>query len=197
VPETLSLGLGDGPQVLGNQIPEAYDLSPKARLGEPIGDEPAWSMRDPMRTRALRYSRIIYTNSIVRKIVMALSSLRRSGPWAGLHGPFSCRPSLPDKRLLMLRPRVLHPPHAAELKANGIIHSEDAFILWHYLAPSPFRSRPGVSVRQTEEYYRRSTNPPGRGDVYFHTVIVPEGFTMFDILRGRFEAAGSVRARTS
>jgi hypothetical protein len=28
-----------------------------------------------------------------------------------------------------------------------------------------------------------------RGDVYFHTVVVPEGFTMFDIARA-VEAAG-------
>jgi UPF0755 protein len=88
---------------------------------------------------------------------------------------------------------LLHPGYstrriAAELKKNGIIRSEDAFILWHYF-------RRGRSLKAGEYLFEKSANAIGiqrrlaRGDVYFHTVLVPEGFTMFDIARA-VEAAG-------
>jgi UPF0755 protein len=88
---------------------------------------------------------------------------------------------------------MLHPGYstrhiAAELKKNGIIRSEDAFILWHYL----HRSR---SLKAGEYLFEKPATAIdvqkrlARGDVYFHTVVVPEGFTMFDIARA-VEAAG-------
>jgi UPF0755 protein len=88
---------------------------------------------------------------------------------------------------------MLHPGYstrhiAAELKKNGIIRSEDAFILWHYL-------HNGRSLKAGEYLFEKSANAIevqnrlARGDVYFHTVVVPEGFTMFDIARA-VEAAG-------
>ena len=89
---------------------------------------------------------------------------------------------------VMLRPGYSTRRIAAELKANGIIHSEDAFIFWHYL----HRRR---SLKAGEYLFDKSRNiievhnRLARGDVYFHTVIVPEGFTMFDIARA-VEAAG-------
>ncbi len=88
---------------------------------------------------------------------------------------------------------MLHPGYstrriATELKTNGIIRSEDAFILWHY-----FRRR--RSLKAGEYLFDKPANVIDiqkrlrRGDVYFHTVVVPEGFTMFDIARA-IEAAG-------
>ncbi len=88
---------------------------------------------------------------------------------------------------------MLHPGYstrriAAELKANGIIRSEQAFILWQYL-------HRGRSLKAGEYRFEKSRNlidvhnRLARGDVYFHTVVVPEGFTMFDIARA-VEAAG-------
>jgi UPF0755 protein len=88
---------------------------------------------------------------------------------------------------------MLHPGYsthriAAELKGAGIIHSEKAFVLWHYLHPNH-------SLKAGEYLFDKSANlidvqkRLGRGDVYFHTVVVPEGFTMFDIARA-IEAAG-------
>ena len=88
---------------------------------------------------------------------------------------------------------MLHPGFstrriAAELKRAGIIRSEEAFILWRYIrhkgslkAGEYLFDRP-ISMIDVQ---RRLT----RGDVYFHTVVVPEGFTMFDIARA-VEAAG-------
>ncbi len=88
----------------------------------------------------------------------------------------------------MLRPGFSTRRIAAELKANGIIHSEDAFILWHYLHHR--RSlKAGEYLFDKPRNIIDVHNRLARGDVYFHTVIVPEGFTMFDIARA-IEAAG-------
>jgi UPF0755 protein len=77
---------------------------------------------------------------------------------------------------------------AAELKSAGVIRSERAFILWQY-------TRRHGSLKAGEYLFDKPANTIQvqkrlrRGDVYFHTVVVPEGFTMFDIARA-VEAAG-------
>ena len=94
----------------------------------------------------------------------------------------------PVETFVMLRPGYSTRRIAAELKANGIIRSEQAFILWQYL-------HRGRSLKAGEYRFEKSRNlidvhdRLARGDVYFHTVVVPEGFTMFDIARA-VEAAG-------
>jgi UPF0755 protein len=81
---------------------------------------------------------------------------------------------------------------AAELQSAGVIRSENAFLLWHYL-------HRGRSLKAGEYLFEKSASVVdvhqrlARGDVYFHTVVVPEGFTMFDIARG-IESAGLGRA---
>ncbi len=88
---------------------------------------------------------------------------------------------------------MLHPGYsthriAAELKKAGIIRSEEAFVLWHYY-------HHGRSLKAGEYLFDTPSNIIDiqkrlrRGDVYFHTVVVPEGYTMFDIARA-VEAAG-------
>src|SRR5271170_7336450 len=88
----------------------------------------------------------------------------------------------------MLRPGYSTHRIAAELKSAGVIRSEEAFILWHdfhrhrtlkageYLFENP------ANIIDLQKRLRR-------GDVYLHTVVVPEGFTIFDIARA-IEAAG-------
>ncbi|HEV2469041.1 MAG TPA: endolytic transglycosylase MltG [Candidatus Sulfotelmatobacter sp.] len=88
---------------------------------------------------------------------------------------------------------MLHPGYstrriATELKNAGVIRSREAFILWHYY-------HHGRSLKAGEYLFDKPSNIIDiqkrlrRGDVYFHTVVVPEGFTMFDIARA-IEAAG-------
>jgi UPF0755 protein len=88
---------------------------------------------------------------------------------------------------------LLHPGYstrriAAELKGAGVIRSEQAFVLWRYL-------HHGRSLKAGEYMFEKPANIVdvqrriGHGDVYFHTVVVPEGFTMFDIARA-IQAAG-------
>ena len=87
---------------------------------------------------------------------------------------------------------LLHPGYstrriATELKNAGVIRSEEAFILWHYV----HRSR---SLKAGEYLFEKSASIIDiqkrlrRGDVYFHAVVVPEGFTMFDVARAVEEA---------
>jgi UPF0755 protein len=77
---------------------------------------------------------------------------------------------------------------AYELKLAGVIRSEEAFILWRYI-------RHRRSLKAGEYFFEQPANIIDiqkrlrRGDVYFHTVVVPEGFTMFDIAHA-VEAAG-------
>lgn len=89
---------------------------------------------------------------------------------------------------VMLRPGYSTRRIASELKSAGVIRSEEAFILWRYI-------RHRRSLKAGEYLFDKPANTIDvqkrlrRGDVYFHTVVVPEGFTMFDIARA-IEAAG-------
>ncbi len=90
--------------------------------------------------------------------------------------------------ILMLRPGYSTRRIAGELKSAGVIRSEDAFVLWHYirhrrsLKAGEYLFEKPASIIDIQKRLRR-------GDVYFHAVVVPEGFTMFDIA-GAIEAAG-------
>ena len=92
------------------------------------------------------------------------------------------------KTFVMLRPGYSTRRIAAELKAAGIIRSEEAFVLWHYvhrkraLKAGEYLFEEPASIIDIQKRLRR-------GDVYFHTVVVPEGYTMFDVARA-IEAAG-------
>ncbi len=93
------------------------------------------------------------------------------------------RPLQPSGQTIVL----LHPGYsthriAAELKKAGVIRSERAFVLWRYLDQR-------LSLKAGEYMFEKPANMIDvqrrlkRGDVYFHTVVVPEGYTMFDIAR--------------
>ena len=82
---------------------------------------------------------------------------------------------------------LLHPGYstrriARELKNAGVIRSYDAFVLWHSFHRHP-------SLKAGEYVFERDANlidihaRLARGDVYVHTVVIPEGFNMFDIAK--------------
>ncbi len=88
---------------------------------------------------------------------------------------------------------MLHPGYstrriATELKSSGVIRSEQAFVLWRYISHRR-------SLKAGEYLFEQPANIIDvqkrlrRGDVYFHIVVVPEGFTMFDIAHA-IEAGG-------
>jgi UPF0755 protein len=98
-------------------------------------------------------------------------------------------PVTPDgQKFVLLRPGYTTRRIARELKAAGVIRSADAFVLWHYF----HRKR---SLKAGEYLFDKTANARDihdrlvRGDIYVHTVVIPEGFNMFDIAQA-IEDAG-------
>ena len=93
-----------------------------------------------------------------------------------------------EQKLVLLRPGYSTRRIARELKTAGVIRSRHAFVLWH-----AFHRRP--SLKAGEYLFEHGANVMAvhqrlaRGDVYVHTVVIPEGFNMFDIAKA-LEAAG-------
>lgn len=84
------------------------------------------------------------------------------------------------RQLLLLRPGWSTRHIALELKRAGIIRSPNAFLFYHFV------SRPRT-LKAGEYEFERAANARQvharlvRGDVYKHTVVVPEGFSVFDV----------------
>lgn len=93
-----------------------------------------------------------------------------------------------EPKYVMLKPGWSTRHIASELKANGVIRDDRAFLLYHYVMKPK-------SLKAGE--YKFDSTATGinvhdrlvRGDVYVHYVTVPEGFSMFDI-GDAVEAAG-------
>ncbi len=92
-----------------------------------------------------------------------------------------------EQKFVLLHPGYSTRRIANELKAAGVIHSSDAFILWHYL-------HRGQSLKAGEYLFDKDANAVDihwrlvRGDVYVHTVVIPEGYNIFDIAEAIHEA---------
>lgn len=88
---------------------------------------------------------------------------------------------------VLLRPGWSSKRIANELKSAGVIRSANAFMLLH--AVRLRRLKAGEYLFDHPENSIQVYDRLARGDIYFHTVVVPEGFNMFDIA-GAIEAAG-------
>jgi len=92
------------------------------------------------------------------------------------------------ERFVLLRPGSSAHHIARELKRAGVIRSDRAFLLWHY-----WRGLPDLKAGEykfdhpadAREVYRRIV----AGDIYVRTVVIPEGYNIFDI-GNVLEAAG-------
>ena len=101
----------------------------------------------------------------------------------------------PDgQKLVLLRPGYPTRRIAMELKSAGVIRNAHAFIFWHYLHRKH-------SLKAGEYLFDKTANGIevhnrlARGDIYVHTVVIPEGFTMFDIAQAIQDAGlGSSQA---
>lgn len=123
----------------------------------------------------------------MRKIIwLILVAVAAAGGWFAWAILTPAQPS--GQIFVMLHPGYSTRRIAAELKNAGVIRSEEAFVLWQYV-------RHRRSLKAGEYLFDKPANIIDiqkrlrRGDVYFHTVVVPEGFTMFDIARA-IETAG-------
>jgi UPF0755 protein len=109
---------------------------------------------------------------------LVLLALSATGGWLAWALRMPITPQ--GQRFVLLRPGFSTRHIAAELKSAGVIHSTNAFIFWHYL-------RHEHSLKAGEYLFDRTAstievhNRLCRGDIYVHTVVVPEGYTIFDI----------------
>jgi len=122
----------------------------------------------------------------VRKLLwLILIGILGAGSWFAWAVLTPVEPS--GQTFVMLRPGYSTRRIATELQGAGIIRSKEAFIVWHY-----FRRR--RSLKAGEYLFDKPSNIIDtqkrlrRGDIYFHTVVVPEGYTMFDIARAVADA---------
>ena len=76
---------------------------------------------------------------------------------------------------------------ATELKAAGVIRNVHAFVAWHYLHRKH-------SLKAGEYLFDKDANAIevhqrlARGDIYVHTVVIPEGYNIFDVAQAIQEA---------
>lgn len=93
-----------------------------------------------------------------------------------------------QEELVQLKPGSSARHIAAQLHKQGIIRSEWEFLLWHYLHGRKHLKAGEYAfdhpARLGEVYDRIS-----RGDIYVRTLVIPEGFNMFDVASA-VEAAG-------
>lgn len=92
-------------------------------------------------------------------------------------------PVLPaTQTFVMLRPGYSVRRIAHELKAAGVIRNANTFVLWHYLHRKH-------SLKAGEYLFSRTASTVDiherlvRGDIYVHTVVIPEGFNIFEIAK--------------
>ena len=87
------------------------------------------------------------------------------------------------QKFVMLRPGYSTRRIAAELQSAGVIRSQLAFILWH-------RFHQNKSLKAGEYLFEKTARTVDvhsrlvRGDIYVHTVVIPEGYTVFDLTAG-------------
>src|SRR5262245_53775097 len=87
---------------------------------------------------------------------------------------------------VLLRPGSSSRHIAADLKQAGAVRSSLAFLLLHYVKLRNLKA--GEYLFDHPQNALTVYDRLARGDIYFHTVTVPEGFNQFDI-GGAIEAA--------
>src|SRR5690348_14009437 len=88
---------------------------------------------------------------------------------------------------------LLHPGYsthhiARELKSAGVIRSASAFLLWHFVV-HPRTLKAGEYLFDHPANALQVHRRLARGDVYVHSVVIPEGFNIFEIAQA-MQAAG-------
>jgi UPF0755 protein len=82
-------------------------------------------------------------------------------------------------QFVLLRPGWSSRHIATELQSNGVIRSARAFLLLHYalgrtLKAGEYKFDQPATARQVHDRI-------ARGDIYIHTVTIPEGYNLYDI----------------
>ena len=88
---------------------------------------------------------------------------------------------------VILRPGYSSRRIASELQSAGVIRSAAAFVIWHRIHHRRSLKAGEYLFDKTAtalDVHRRLVH----GDVYFHTVVIPEGYNMFDIAQALQDA---------
>jgi UPF0755 protein len=92
-----------------------------------------------------------------------------------------------QQQLVQLKPGSSAHHIAAELAGAGIIRSQYAFLLWHYMhGRKPLKA--GEYAFDHRAGMREVYDRIARGDIYFQTLTIPEGYNIFDIATAVEEA---------
>jgi len=88
---------------------------------------------------------------------------------------------------------LLHPGYstrhiARELESAGVIRSSTAFLLWHFVV-HPRTLKAGEYLFEQPANAIQVHRRLAHGDVYVHTVVIPEGFNIFEVAEA-MQAAG-------
>ena len=127
----------------------------------------------------------LYTRTVRALITLLLVAVLGVGGWVAwlVYAPVTP----PANSSLLLHSGYSTRRIASELKKAGVIRSELVFRLWHEVHPKP-------SLKAGEYHFEREASLPqvyeriARGDIYFHVVTIPEGYTMFDIAKAMEDA---------
>jgi UPF0755 protein len=95
--------------------------------------------------------------------------------------------NLGNQKFVMLRPGYSTRHIANELQAAGVIRNANAFVLWHY-AHHEKSLKAGEYLFDKAADARTVHERLVRGDIYVHTVVIPEGYNMFDIAQAMQDA---------
>jgi len=82
-------------------------------------------------------------------------------------------------RFVLLRPGWSSRHIANELQAAGVIHSARGFLLMHYALGNTLKA--GEYKFDAPATARQVHDRLVRGDVYFRSVVIPEGYNLYDI----------------
>ena len=120
-------------------------------------------------------------------LTLALATVLAVAAWLA-YGLLLPAGSQGQDQFVLLRPGSSARHIARDLKSAGIIRSAPAFLAWHY-----WRGRPTLKAGEykfdhpaaAREVYDRIV----AGDIYVRTVVIPEGYNIFDIANA-LQAAG-------
>jgi UPF0755 protein len=94
----------------------------------------------------------------------------------------------PGQKFVLLRPGYSTRHIATELKSAGVIRNATAFLLLHYIA-HPRTLKAGEYLFEEPASALQVHRRLARGDIYVHTVVIPEGFNLFEVAQA-IQAAG-------
>ena len=92
----------------------------------------------------------------------------------------------PGTKYVLLRPGWSSKHIALELKNQGVIRDAHAFLLMHYVTVHSLKA--GEYKFDQPASGRDVLNRLVKGDIFIHTVVIPEGFNMYDVAAAVEEA---------